>query len=110
VVKSELVKRVAERHPLLYERDVERGVTVVLNEIASALARGDRVELRGFGVFSVRKRRARPARNPRTGAPVHLGPRQLASFKAGRQLHERLNRPVETTSGWMPYSQPTAED
>ena len=110
MIKSELVKRIAERRPLLFERQVEKVVNVVLNEIASALVRGDRVELRGFGVFSVREHRARAARNPATGAPLHLDQRHLPAFKVGRELHRRLNCTVETMSGRVTYPHSAVED
>ena len=110
VLKSELVKRIAAKRPLLRESDVERAVNAFLNEIAGALSRGDRVELRGFGVFSVHRRKPRPARNPRTGIPIQLGPRCLPAFKIGRQLHSRLNKPEATTGGWINVSQPVADE
>ena len=70
MIKSELVQRIAEHNPHLYQRDVENIVNAILDEIVAALARGDRVELRGFGAFSVKHRPARSGRNPRTGAHV----------------------------------------
>ena len=110
VLKSELVKRLAAKCPFLRESDLERAVNAFLNEIAEALSRGDRVELRGFGVFSVHRHKPRPARNPRTGAPIQLGPRYLPAFRIGRQLHSRLNKPEATTSGWITVAQPVAEE
>src|SRR5215467_4636648 len=110
VLKSELVKRIAAKRPLLRESDLERAVNAFLNEIAGALSRGDRVELRGFGVFSVHRHRPRPARNPRTGAPIQLGPRSLPAFKIGRQLNSRLNKPEAPTCGWINVAQPVAEE
>jgi integration host factor subunit beta len=74
MVKSELVQRIATQNPHLYQRDVENIVDVILSEIIAALARGDRVELRGFGAFSVKARPARPGRNPRTVAHVSVDP------------------------------------
>src|SRR5438067_8430836 len=70
MIKSELVQRIAGQNPHLYQRDIENIVNAVLGEITAALARGDRVELRGFGAFSVKHRPARTGRNPRTGAHV----------------------------------------
>ena len=110
MLKSELVKRIAAKRPLLRESDLERAVNAFLNEIAGALSRGDRVELRGFGVFSVHRHGPRPARNPRTGTPIQLGSRYLPTFKIGRDLHSRLNKPEATTSGWITVAQPVADE
>ena len=92
MIKSELVQRIAGQNPHLYQRDIENIVNAVLGEITAALARGDRVELRGFGAFSVKHRPARTGRNPRTGAQVSLQQRHLPFFKAGKEMHELLNR------------------
>ena len=91
MTKSDLVKRLAEANPHLYTRNVERIVAVVFNQIAAALARGDRVELRGFGAFSTRGRSERVGRNPRTGAEVAVPGKLAPRFKAGKELLERLN-------------------
>lgn len=91
MTKSELIQRLAERNPHLYQRDVERIVSTVFDEIAAALSRGDRVELRGFGAFSVKRRGARMGRNPRTGESVHVGEKHIPFFKTGKELRERLN-------------------
>ncbi len=91
MIKSELVTRLAERYPNLYHRDVERIVSTVLEEIAAALASGDRVELRGFGAFSVKVRPARQGRNPRTGEAVSVGEKRVPFFRTGKELRERLN-------------------
>ncbi|MEE8559456.1 MAG: integration host factor subunit beta [Alphaproteobacteria bacterium] len=91
MTKSELILRLAERSPHLYHRDVERIVSTIFDEITAALARGDRVELRGFGAFSVKRRRARIGRNPRTGQSVHVAEKYVPFFKTGKQLRERLN-------------------
>jgi integration host factor subunit beta len=91
MTKSELIARLAEVNPHLYQRDVERIVTTVFDEIATALGRGDRVELRGFGAFSVKKRDARQGRNPRTGESVEVSEKAVPFFKTGKQLRERLN-------------------
>jgi integration host factor subunit beta len=91
MTKSELIMRLAERNPHLYLRDVERIVTTIFDEISAALARGDRVELRGFGAFSVKRRDARVGRNPRTGASVQVTEKHIPFFKTGKQLRERLN-------------------
>ena len=91
MTKSELIQRLAERNPHLYQRDVERIVTTVFDEITAALSRGDRVELRGFGAFSVKRRDARLGRNPRTGDSVDVGEKHIPFFKTGKQLRDRLN-------------------
>lgn len=91
MTKSELIQRLAERHPHLTQRDVERIVSTVFDEIADALARGQRVELRGFGAFSIKQRDARTGRNPRTGEAVHVTEKVVPFFKTGKQLRERLN-------------------
>jgi integration host factor subunit beta len=95
MIKSELVQRIAGQNPHLYQRDVENIVNAILGEIVSALARGDRVELRGFGAFSVKNRRARAGRNPRTGAHVAVDQKSVPFFKTGKEMRERLNRPPE---------------
>lgn len=91
MTKSELIQRLAEANPHLYLRDVERIVTTIFDEITSALADGDRVELRGFGAFSVKERGARTGRNPRTGDAVEVPAKYVPYFKTGKQLREKLN-------------------
>jgi integration host factor subunit beta len=91
MTKSELIARLAELNPHLYQRDVERIVTTIFDEIAGALAQGDRVELRGFGAFSVKHRDARVGRNPRTGTSVAVAAKAVPFFRTGKQLRERLN-------------------
>jgi integration host factor subunit beta len=91
MTKSELIQRLADRNPHLYQRDVERIVSTIFDEITAALSRGDRVELRGFGAFSVKRRDARQGRNPRTGDSVNVGEKHIPFFKTGKQLRERLN-------------------
>ncbi len=93
MTKSELIQRLAERNPHLYQRDVERIVSTIFEEISSALARGDRVELRGFGAFSVKNREARAGRNPRTGETVYVARKSVPFFKVGKDLRMRLNTP-----------------
>lgn len=93
MIKSELIQQIAEENPHLYQRDVERIVSTVFKEITDALARGDRVELRGFGAFSVKKRDARIGRNPRTGEAVPVPEKTVPFFKAGKELRERMNPP-----------------
>ncbi|PWC56223.1 MULTISPECIES: integration host factor subunit beta [unclassified Azospirillum] len=91
MTKSELILRLAERNPHLYQRDIEKIVGTIFDEIGDALARGDRVELRGFGAFSVKRRDARQGRNPRTGEAVAVGEKYVPFFKTGKQLRDRLN-------------------
>ncbi len=91
MTKSELIQRLAEQNPHLYQRDVERIVATIFDEISSALAEGDRVELRGFGAFSVKERDARIGRNPRTGEAVNVSKKFVPFFKAGKDLRDRLN-------------------
>ena len=91
MIKSELILHLAERNPHLYQRDIERIVSTVFDEISAALARGDRVELRGFGAFSVKQRPARTGRNPRTGDAVQVAEKFVPFFKTGKELRERLN-------------------
>ena len=93
MTKSELILKIGELNPHLYQRDVERIVSTIFDEISSALARGDRVELRGFGAFSVKNRPARTGRNPRTGAHVSVEKKSVPFFKTGKEMRERLNRP-----------------
>ncbi len=91
MIKSELIQRIADENPHLFQRDVERIVSTVFTEITGALARGDRVELRGFGAFSVKERDARMGRNPRTGEAVPVPEKRVPFFKTGKDLRERLN-------------------
>lgn len=91
MTKSELIQRLADANPHLYQRDVERIVSTIFDEIATALAHGQRVELRGFGAFSVKRREARVGRNPRTGEAVDVSEKYIPFFKTGKQLRERLN-------------------
>jgi integration host factor subunit beta len=91
MIKSELVARLTARYPHLYHRDVERIVSTMLDEITKALADGNRVELRGFGAFSVKQRPPRMGRNPRTGEPVAVEQKRAPFFRTGKELRERLN-------------------
>lgn len=91
MTKSELITLLAEKNPHLYLRDVERIVATIFDEISGALSRGDRVELRGFGAFSVKHRAARLGRNPRTGETVKVNEKYIPFFKTGKELRERLN-------------------
>ena len=91
MTKSELIARLAEANPHLFQRDVERIVSTIFEEIAAALERGDRLELRGFGAFSVKLRESRVGRNPRTGEAVKVDSKVVPFFKTGKLLREKLN-------------------
>ncbi|WP_456781879.1 HU family DNA-binding protein [Bradyrhizobium sp. USDA 3315] len=95
MIRSALVQRIADSCPHLYQSVVNNIVSAILDEIVEGLARGDRVELRGFGVFSVSDRQARTGRNPRTGKYVQIEQKRFPVFKASRAVHERLNRDVD---------------
>lgn len=91
MVRSELIQKLADENPHLYQNDVVKIVDTIFEKITDALIRGNRVELRGFGMFSVRKRDSRMGRNPRTGEIVELEERHVPFFKVGKRLLERLN-------------------
>ena len=92
MIKSELVQVIADKNPHLYYRDVENVVNAILDEITDTLSQGNRVELRGFGAFSVKHRPARTARNPKTGEKVSVEEKWVPFFKTGKELRERLNK------------------
>ncbi len=91
MLRSELIAKLAEEHPDLKAEDLENVVSVILDEITNALKNGDRVELRGFGAFSVRHRKARTGRNPRTGETVHVEAKSVPFFRPGKELRARVN-------------------
>ncbi len=91
MIRSELIQKISDENPHLFQRDVERIVNTVFEEIIEAMAGGDRVELRGFGAFSVKKRDARIGRNPRTGESVQVEEKHVPFFKTGKLLRDRLN-------------------
>jgi integration host factor subunit beta len=91
MIRSELIQKLADENPHLYQRDVERIVNAIFDEVTGAMSRGDRVELRGFGAFSVKKRDARTGRNPRTGETVEVEQKHVPFFKTGKLLRDRLN-------------------
>jgi integration host factor subunit beta len=93
MTKSELILRLSKRFPHLYQRDIEKIVATVLGEISVTLKGGGRVELRGFGAFSIRKRDARKARNPKNGQEVQIGERFAIYFRTGKELREKINKP-----------------
>ena len=96
MIKSELVRRISAQNQHLYDRDIEKVVNTIFDQIVEALRRGDRVELRGFGMFSAKLREARQGRNPKTGAAVSVGKKAYPFFKTGKEMRARLNR--ETVS------------
>jgi len=91
MIRSELIQTIADQNPHLFQRDVERIVNTIFEEITDAMARGERVEIRGFGAFSVKKRDARVGRNPRTGEAVDVDAKSVPFFKTGKLLRDRLN-------------------
>jgi integration host factor subunit beta len=91
MIKSELIAALADENPHLTQRDIERVVAAILESMIAALEDGGRVELRGFGAFSVRSRPARAGRNPRTGEAVDVRAKHVPFFKSGKELRARLN-------------------
>jgi len=91
MIKSELVQKIADKSPHLYHRDIERIVNTILGEVINAMKDGNRIELRGFGAFSVKSRNARMGRNPRTGSAVEVIAKRVPFYKTGKELRERLN-------------------
>ncbi len=91
MTKSELIRNLSKRYPDIFLKDIQEGVDTIFNEIAVALVEERRVELRGFGAFSIRKRKARTARNPRTNQVVKLQDRAVIYFRAGKELNTLLN-------------------
>jgi integration host factor subunit beta len=105
MIKSELVQKLVKQNPHLYQRDIEKIVNAILGTIGDALAHGDRVELRGFGTFAVKKRGVRTGRNPKTGDLVTVLDKAVPVFKTGKEMRRRLNtspaqpkRKVETAT------------
>lgn len=109
MTKSELILRIGELNPHLYHRDVERIVTTIFEEITSALAKRERVELRGFGAFSVKFRDARRGRNPRTGETVAVEQKVVPFFKTGKELRDRLNGRTEAEPARLAAAKSPAE-
>lgn len=91
MIRSELIQKIADENPHLFQRDVERIVNTIFDRITGAMAEGNRVELRGFGAFSVKKREPRIGRNPRTGESVQVEAKHVPFFKTGKLLRDRLN-------------------
>ena len=97
LIKSQLIQNITEANPHLFVRDVERIVNTIFNEISSSLASGKRVELRGFGAFSVQHRKERIGRNPRTGESVNVEEKYIPRFKTGKELRLKLNSKNNTS-------------
>ena len=91
MTRSELIESIAKKKPNLLLSEIEKIVSVIFSSMTGALARGDRVEFRGFGVFSIHKRAPRIAQNPRTGDKVQIGNRNIVHFRVGKELHEKMN-------------------
>ena len=96
MIKPELVQRISMASAHLYRRDAEKVVNAILDEITTAMARGDRVELRGFGSFLVKNRPARTGRNPRTGASLEVRQKRFPFFRTGKEMRERVNKPAQS--------------
>lgn len=109
MIKSELVQKLADENPNLFHRDIERVVSIFFQEIADSLARGERVELRGFGAFSVKHRMARTGRNPRSGEPVEIEEKRAPFFKSGKELRDRLNAQAAAEASGDASSSGTSE-
>jgi len=91
MTKSELIERITERHPELSGKDIELAVKTILDTMSQALSQGDRIEIRGFGSFSLHFRNPRVGRNPKTGEAVHLKGKYVPHFKPGKELREQVN-------------------
>ncbi len=91
MTKSELIEQLSERHDILNKKDAETVINLIFGGIGNALAQGDRVEIRGFGSFSVRERDAREARNPKSGELVKIPSRKTPFFKTGKDLRDRVD-------------------
>ena len=92
MIKSDLIKKLAEENPHLYYRDIEKIINSILEEIVDALEDGNRVELRGFGAFSVKKRKERLGRNPKTGQKVKVKDKTVPYFRTGKTLRQKMNQ------------------
>ena len=95
MTRSELILKISQKNPHLFNRDIEEVVNAIFVEISQALSRGDRIELRGFGAFSIKHRRSRIGRNPRTGESVHVDEKKIPFFKTGKKLRQLLNSESE---------------
>ena len=95
IVKSKLLKQLSNSYPNFLKKDLEKLIDITLHEIKNALKRGDRVELRGFGVFSTKRQKARISRNPKTGEKVHTPEKKTIHFKMSKDLFKKLNNEEE---------------
>ncbi|MFY0640362.1 integration host factor subunit beta [Bermanella sp. WJH001] len=93
MTKSELIERITDKHPDLSNKDIELAVKTILDTMSQALSQGDRIEIRGFGSFSLHFRNPRVGRNPKTGESVHLKGKYVPHFKPGKELREQVNHP-----------------
>ncbi len=91
MTKSELIERITSRHPQLSNKDIELAVKTILETMSQALSQGDRIEIRGFGSFSLHFRSPRLGRNPKTGESVQLRGKYVPHFKPGKELREQVN-------------------
>ena len=91
MTKSELIERITDRHPELSSKDIELAVKTILDTMSQALSQGDRIEIRGFGSFSLHFRNPRLGRNPKTGESVELKGKYVPHFKPGKELREQVN-------------------
>jgi integration host factor subunit beta len=106
IVKSEIVKRVIKKLPQWLEKDIELGISVIMEHLCKSLCEGKRVEIRGFGCFTIRQRASRKAHNPKTGEKVITPPKRAIHFKPGKELRQRVNA-IKPTEG-IPTTQPSA--
>ena len=95
IVKSKLLKQLSDSYPNFLKKDIEKFLNIILNEIKKALKRGERVELRGFGIWSVHLQKARISRNPKTGEKVHTPAKKTIHFKMSKEMFKKLNNEKE---------------
>ena len=95
IVKSKLLKQLSQNYPNFLKKDLEKFTNIILKEIKRTLRKGERVELRGFGVFSTKTQKARISRNPRTGEKVHTPEKKTIHFKMAKDLFKKLNNEKE---------------
>ena len=91
MTKSDLILKITSKNAFLYQKDIHKIVDILFNTVTKALKKGDRIELRGFGTFTTKSRKARIGRNPKTGDPVAIPQKKLPFFKMGKSMKERIN-------------------